>query len=288
MILSINNKVSEPRPLFSGQKIIIAIDSSKSNTGIAFADEYGNELSYIELNGETDGTEQEDTLRLCKAEREALKIILQGSEPVIVGIENIITKKSKSGRTGMTEHMSRFKITAVFMSFISFFQDNYNITPELINNWTWKSHILPAEFRTEDIGKGSLAYFKSIHSKYQYCSDDVTDAVCILRYLCMIHKIKNVRKIDGPEACKFKYNICIVNKTFKFDCSDEVEFIFNEELTLDQNVKVMSNYISNKRGVIACSIVPTKWFNLTDIYKYCAGNFHNQELVLKVVVFNEV
>lgn len=288
MILSINNQrvydIIQPR--YAGKELIVAIDSSKSNSAIAVADNRGNLIDYLELNGKTDGTTEEDTLHLCQTERETLKVIFQGAKFKYVGIENIITKRVQ-GRSGMTEHESRFKITAVFMSFIAFFQDNFDITPELINNWSWKSAILPEQFRHKDVGKGSLAYFKSINSKYKYCTDDVTDAICILMYLCKIHSVKTGIEIKEPELSSFKHKVFLTCKSFKTNRNEEL-FYVNENLTLEQNVSTMSSRIGNDPHRVAVAEIRTAWVSWDDLYKYCCGTFGKRELMLKLIVVNEV
>lgn len=301
MILSINNQrvydIVQPR--YAGKELIVAIDSSKSNSAMAVADNRGNLIDYIELNGKTDGTAEEDTLHLCQVERETLKVIFQGAKFKYVGIENIITKRTekkktgnssqdnRQGRNGMTEHESRFKITAVFMSFISFFQDNFNITPELINNWSWKASILPEQFRHKDVHKGSLEYFKSINSKYKYCTDDVTDAICILMYLCKIHNVKTGVEIKEPELSSFKHKVILTCKSFKTNRKEEL-FYVNENLTLEQNINTMSSRIGNDPHCVAVAEIRTAWINWDDLYKYCCGTFSKRELVLKLIVVNEV
>ena len=56
----------------------------------------------------------------CQRQRQVLKEIFKGSNPKIVGLENIITKDTKSKEIGITMHLSRFKITAVFSTWFMF------------------------------------------------------------------------------------------------------------------------------------------------------------------------
>ncbi len=260
---------------------MVAIDSSKRNSAFTVGDMSGNVLDWWEFNGANDGTSLEDTLNLCKVQRNVLYSIFQGARVNLVGIENIITKNQPGVRNGMTEHESRFKITAVFMSFISFFQDQFNITPELINNWSWKSTVLPEKYRSHSVGKGSLAYFKDMKSPYGNCSDDVTDSICIFKYMCIIHNIVHAYRITNAQIEKCKTKIYLVQKDRKLK-HVPVLFVYNPDLTFKQNTIVMGNQIKDEQVGIA--IVKTTDMLMEDIYMYCAGEFNEYEEFLKLVV----
>lgn len=281
MVVSINGIVTDYfSPRYVGQELFIGIDSSKRNSAVVIGNEAGI-IDYIELNGYQDGTKEEDTLYLCQHQRQVLGELLKGSIPKIVGIENIITKDTKGKEMGITMHLSRFKITAVFMSFISFFQDKFNITPTLVNNQTWKATILPEEFCKRKYDKGSLAYFKYINSKYQYCSDDVTDAICIFQYLQKINNIKSGFRIIEPEPLKQKYKSFImpIDTAMNELCHN---FFYNKNLTLQQNEIVMANNIKTSEYGIAKTDIND--IPLSDIYTKSRGRFKIREPVVLLVV----
>ncbi|MCI9050679.1 MAG: hypothetical protein HFI05_01955 [Lachnospiraceae bacterium] len=282
MIVSINGVPTDYFiPRYVGQEIFIGIDSSKRNSAIAIGNKVTEVIDYIELNGCQDGTREEDVLYLCQRQRQVLKEIFKGSNPKIVGLENIITKDTKSKEIGITMHLSRFKITAVFMSFISFFQDIFDITPTLVNNQTWKSSVLPEEFCKRKYDKGSLAYFKSINSKYQYCTHDVTDAICILKYLRKINNIENGFQIIEPEPLKQEYIsfFAPIDISLNEFCRN---FFYNEKLTLKQNEAVMANNIKiHEYGITTIKI---NNLSFTDIYEKCRGIFKKREEAILLVV----
>ena len=276
-----SREVSIATPLFEGESIFVAIDSSKRNSAFAVGNLSRKVLHYVEFDGKDDGTSERDTLVLCLKQRQALSKLFQGANVKVVGIEDIVTKHKVGTRDGMTEHTSRFKITAVFMSFISFFQDTFGITPELVNNWLWKSTVLPEEFRKDTYKKGSLAYFKAIDSIYQNCSDDVTDALCILEFLYREHHIENIQEIKEPEIKTCDYDIFLVpsDKQFKHKV---VVYRFNPSLALEQNATVMCNGI--KENEIAVARVGIQSLSLREIYTFCRGRFaaKTEELLLVV------
>ncbi len=269
MFILRDNQRFTPVTLYSGKEISIAIDSSKSNTGITVGNKYCEPLDVFELNGTQDGTGEVDVLVLCQRQREFLHTVLAGSKPKIVGIEDIITVKGDSQGQGLKQHMSRFKITAVFMSFIFFFQDEFGITPQLVNNQTWKTVVLPKECNVKSGQKGSQLYFKSINSKYANYSDDATDSLCILKYLKVLNKIANQRYIEYAEVEKYTYDWWIAPS--KVAGSDVCRFGYNTELTKEQNMAFMANHI--KSDEIGIAIVETGLFSFDEIYKRCLGIF---------------
>lgn len=285
MLIRQNNEVlSAIVPRYEGKEIVVAIDSSKSNSAFTVGDTHCQILDYYEFNGANDGTSETDTLNLCVKQREALKIIFQGSKPKLVGIENIVTKVTPGGRTGMTEHMSRFKITAVFMSFISFFQDNFGVTPVLVNNWSWKSAVLPEKYRSKQYEKGSLAYFKDIGSKYANCTDDVTDSICIFQYLCKTNGMTDIKPIDQPEAARFEHTIVIVSKDMRLK-HPEVGFQYNKEIGITACASVMANSIDKSQ--VGTALININDLDFGDIYKYCVGKFTSVEPYVKLVVMRK-
>ena len=280
MTLSVNGYVLDTLiPLYSGRTIDIGIDSSKTNTAIAIGLADGSE-EYIEMYGANDGTSKEDTLALCKKHRQALSILLKDAKPRLVGIEDIITTDTHGKRMGISIHMSRFKITAVFMSLISFFQDTFGITPELVNNQTWKAAILPEEFCKRTYDKGSLAYFKSIHSEYADCTDDVTDAICILRFLRRTHPEKLIHPIDRIEATQKQVEYLFTPTRVRL--SYATRFSYNKEYALKDNVAFMGNRIS--RGMIAVAPVRCEDLPLGELIGKCSSSFKEREEEVLLVV----
>jgi len=279
MIIAINgDPVEAPMPIFEREKVVIGIDSSKSNTALGISTIDGKE-HYIELNGKYDGTSKEDTLFLCKKQRDALSVLFRGSKPTIVGIEDIITTDTKGKEAGISYHESRFKITAVFMSIITFFQDTFKITPELVPNQAWKAGILPEEFRKRKYAKGSLAYFQSINSPYGNCSDDVTDSICILRYLKKVHNVLDIIPITDIVVPRSKKSLAIVPVRCKV--KDELVFKYNNLFTFEQNISFMSNFVHDRSAVteVETALVPS-----SVLFSSCIGDFNYKENTVKLVL----
>lgn len=272
MVLKKNGVIVQNyEPWYSNKKIAIAIDSSKTDTAIIVGDTYGNVLDDYELEGKQD----KDVLLLTWNHRKALQSLFEGAKIELVGIEDIITKdESARGGNPMNIHMARFKITDVFCSLICFFQDNHGITPELVNNQSWKADTLPEEYRKRTHKKGSFDYHKDIGSKYGCRNDNVTDAWCIYQFLAREHGFKNIHEIEEPCAANKVYKCGLYPITTTVPATAR-QFVYNQTLTLKQNCDTMV-FNTPYSDVYCYAKVPIKCLTLQEIYENAKGTRHTQ------------
>lgn len=173
---------------YVGKHLVIAIDSSKTNSAMLVGDTDGKVLDDYEISGSGSDVNVYD---LCHYTRKELKNLFRGSFIEFVGIEDIITKKESSSdgkrgwmsNKGLEIHQSRYKITAVFDNFIFYFDEFHDCMATPIPQWSWKSTTLPPEYRTREHKKGSKDYMQDMGWSYGNRKDDVTDAFFILMYI---------------------------------------------------------------------------------------------------------
>lgn len=258
---------------YQNQDIIVGVDSSKTNTAIYVLDSQGEDLDYYEIQG----FEDKDVLLLCYLSRKELSRLFKGANIIYFGIEDIITKKNE----GLNMHQTRFKITAVFMSIICCIQDNFKITPELVNNKAWKAAVLPEEYRRDEHKKGSKDWLIATGHKLAYCKDDVTDAYCIALFMKLKHGVVGLTKIEHIQSPTTKYKTTIQSKESLKGRKVKM-FLYNADFTLQQNTNFMSNNIQKSRCG-ACEIITSK---LTPefIYSSCEGSFNRVEQTVFIVV----
>ena len=250
-------KVSNYEPLYSNKKIIVAIDSSKSNSAIVVGDTVGHVLDDFEINGSGAGV---DVYDLCRETRAQLKNLFRGSDILLVGIEDIITKNEK-GYKGIEIHQSRAKITTVWNNFIFFFDEFFDIMPVLVNNWAWKAGVLPEKYRTKNHDKGSKDWFMSLGNQWADRKDDVTDAVCIYLYLRKVTNIKPVYEIKEIQIPTHEYEFSIYPKSMTLPESVKAFIIANNGL-LEHNMATVANSLEiGQLGYIEVPIeaVPIEW-----------------------------
>lgn len=244
---------------YGGKKLIVSIDSSKSDTAMVVWDEYGHPLDDYEICG---AGKEVDVYQLCWDTRKELDELFRGADIILVGLEDIITKKEK-GYKGLEIHQSRAKITAVFDNFIFYFQDRFNIMPKLINNWSWKAGVLPEEYRKDSHRKGSQDWLTDIGSKWAGRNDNVTDAVCIGFYLIGHHEIEATYEVTSTAPALYSYDFGILPKTFKKPTGHK-NFVIKNGDTLEHNLDAIANSIS--MGQTGCVIVPTESIPIEVIY----------------------
>lgn len=265
MIVSKNGNVLYSfQPSYAGKNLVIAIDSSKSNTGMIVGTPDGTIIDDYEISGAGGDV---DVYDLCRDTRAFLKEVFQGANIRFVGIEDIITKKEKDkeGKSykGIEIHKSRAKITAVFNNFIFFFEEFYGVRPTPVNNWSWKSDILPEEYRTRAHDKGSRDYFDYLGNRWAGRKDDVTDAVCIFLYIIRNNTIRAKEDIYQlmPSQCEYEYSI--VPESFEIGSAAK-EFGIHVFDTLDKIIGTVANKLKN--GCIGYFSIPIENISLEDIY----------------------
>lgn len=292
MVISLNKRivpdVSTIASRYSGKTIVISIDSSKTNTAICVMSRTYKVKDLIEI----DGSKDKDILELIKSQRDALKIIFEGAKFDDAGIEDIITKKEEESggkfSEGLKHHHSRYVITAVFISLIVFFQDNFNITLETISNQAWKAAVLPKELNKRNVYKGSVDYIRDTYPQYVTGNkdDDGADAICIGEYMKMRKGLSKDNSLeDIPDEEEFIIHPCkyrLFNKDAKIVEGKGVQFQYNENLSLDMNARAIANRIEyGKLGWAYCTIDQV---TIDDIYQFCKGEFDEKTSSFKLIV----
>lgn len=228
-------------PLYEGMPIVVAIDSSKSNTGMIVGDLEGHVYDDYEISGSGNDT---DVYDLCKVTRTQLKQLFRGAKIQCVGIENIITKSyKKDSKYGgaMDIHQSRYKITAVFDNFIFSFQEFFDIMPELINNNSWKYNTLPEEYRKRTHHKGSKEYMDTLGTRFSGRRDDVTDAYFIYQYIINTHTFNYVKPVDFIAPCNAKYDYIIIPN--QCDIAGATKYEIANTGNFEQNVATIASIL---------------------------------------------
>lgn len=260
MITLKKNGMAVPQymPEYTGKHIVIAIDSSKSNTAIIVGTPTGHVLDDYEISGAGADT---DVYDLCQITRTNIKRLFEGANIMYVGIEDIITKKQK-GYQGLEIHQSRYKITAVFDNFIFTFQEFFDVMPHLINNNAWKSRILPEEYRTRAHKKGSKDYMQAQGSNYGYRKDDVTDALCIYQYIVQVNHFEEIHSIVDLFPCSKSYDYIIVPDTATGP--GMIRYEVANSGTLEQNISTVAYHL--KPGQLGIFKWPIEQLTIDQIY----------------------
>lgn len=248
-------------PLKSELPVIVAIDPSKSNLGLVVGDISGHFLGLYEVSGSG-----KDTTKFCLLLMKFLALKLSELDIALFGQEKVILGDAYQSMVILNEIRSYVKMTA----------DQYlRIAPSKIievNNFAWKSAMLPAEYRKKKYKKGSLAYIKAAFPYLQSISDDLTDAMCIYQYLKEEYERKNPIYCVRSETCNEKLNVFIVPKASIQE--DKVYwFQFNKSFSLQDNIA----FYGNRSTRIGCCQIPIKCLEIDDLYRYTCMVDHNTD-----------
>lgn len=275
-------------PDFRGKHICIGIDSSKSDTGFVVGDTEKNFLGAYEFLG---GGSEVDVFTLCRIIKEQLDILLEDAVVEIVGIEDIITKKyenkgggkgkSKSSDGPLSTHMNRMKLTSVWTRFIFYFQDK-GVPVKLVNNQTWKAAILPPEFNTKTIYKGSIEYYKAIGHPYGNLNDNVTDAACILEYVWLENEITVYHQYDNALQYSGHKAYGLYPLSFKPNATVKL-YRYNDRLSFMENIDTICE-LTESKYTYGVTVVPISAIPIDYLFQGLRGNYTEPTQFLALVI----
>lgn len=286
MIIKFNkevvNSLSMYRGRYSGRHIAVAIDSSKTNTAIAVFSNTFKPLDVIEFGG----TDEKDVFVLAKKQRDELRFLFEDATISDGAIEDVITTDRDDNH--MNYHHARLVLTAVYVSLIVFFQDEFNVMIQPIANTAWKRAVLGAEgLNKRNIYKGSVEHISKKYPQWVVGDkvDDVTDALCIGEYLGILRGASGELIEDLPnqeELAKYHAKYRLYPISTKLTEGKGIEFLYNPNLSLDGNARLITNRIpEDKYGYTK---VDTNNITLEDIYQFAVGNSHFDERTEKMLL----
>lgn len=263
------------QPLEFETPFVVAIDSGKINMGVVIGNEYGDVYKIYEISGK-----DIDTTIYCQQFKKFFKELFSRQQPIFGGQEQTILKK------GQAYYHSAQVLSEIRGILLDTFvgadgilgAEALNTRWEQINNWSWKSEVLPPEYRTREVGKGSYLYCQTLNPIWKKAKEtaDATDAYCMYEYLIRRRsKNKNIL-CRVQERAQYKYEIYLtspqmVDKSWKI-------FQFNPKFSLVSN----AIYYSNRSSEIGVAKVNLESISVEDIYKYNKGCSVSHPVILVV------
>lgn len=268
---------ADVKPLMYRGDLVVVIDPSKTNTAMAFATPTGDVLNILEFSGNNRrrGPVQ-DTTVFCNELRQYLRQYLVNANLYCVAVEQAITKK------GQNYHRSSMVLTEIRGNILNFFLEVFNIKVLEVNNWAWKSHVLPQGYRSQS-EKGSKRYFHDYFPDSDindYFEADVTDVLCILQYVldtqcsgysCVCNRVE-------PALDSYKY----------FYTSTSNPYIKGQVVKYNPMFSIKENldFYANRYLTSFSMDVPVEDVDANDVYGKCiVFNWDNlKDETVKVVV----
>lgn len=276
----VNWHIGDPvRPLEYAGDVVISIDPSKTNMALLLGTPDGTILNTLEFSGNnrTRGPVQ-DTTTYCEEFRSFLRSYLEKANLYMVGVEQAITKQ------GTGYHHSNMVLTEIRGNVLNFFMETYGLRVLEINNWSWKSAILPKGYRSQ-YEKGSKKYFldyfpDSPYSKYY--AADMTDCICIYWYMIQKHCQSYALQCNRSEPSLTGYNYTLLPAD-SMATQNLKEVTFNPRFTLEDNLAFYSNRILSS----FCMTVEVDKLSIPDVYGRCMlfskDNLHDTNIKVVAV-----
>lgn len=276
--MQVQINLSAPFEFKAGQKIkpfnfcgdiVLATDPGKTNMAMAVGTPFGTQLCILQFRAPGSAY---DTSDYCHDFKDFLTRYFEGCRFFYFGIEQAISKK------GMNHHHSSMVLTEIRANLIDLAYSLTGQKPLEINNWAWKYAILPDGMRSQS-EKGSTRFLPEIYKRYG--NADVTDAICMYRYI--------IEKQCGPyvifpnraEKALAPYKAFLVPSGSKM-ASTARRFQYEKSLSLEENCAFFANRTWEK-GVAS---VDVSSLSLEDIYGRAMGFVpsNSRETVEVVVV----
>lgn len=243
---------STVEPLKCKDPVVIAIDPSKTNMAICIATPSRNIIKMLQFS---DPGRANDTTTYCRKFKRFLKQYLANVEIFDAGIEAAISKR------GMVHHHSSMVLTEIRAAMLDLFYEHFDVKIKEINNWSWKSKILPDGYRGQH-EKGSTRYLPDLYLKYG--SDDATDAICMMLYLTYDYWDTCPIEPKGIEAPVMNYNISLMPP---MGTEAPVGFRF---ITYNPDISLRANaiYYVNRANNPGLAVVPKECLTESEILQY--------------------
>lgn len=261
--MQVQINLDQPFEFRAGQKIkpfnfcgdiILATDPGKTNMAMTVGTPFGTQLCILQFRAPGYAY---DTSDYCHDFKDFLTRFFAGCNFHCFGIEQAISKK------GMNHHHSSMVLTEIRANLIDLAFSMTGSKPLEINNWAWKFAILPDGMRSQT-EKGSTRFLPEVYRKYG--NADVTDSICMYRYIIEKHCGPYVIFPNRAEKALAPYRAFILPTGSKLAASAR-RFQYEKGLTLEENCAFFTNRTWEK-GV---ADVDVNSLSLEEIYNHAAG-----------------
>ena len=228
-------------PLAYSGELVVTFDPSKSNMAMVLGTPKKEVLAIYEFSGNNrKAGPVMDTTLYCAEVREFLLKLLAKAQLYIVAVEQAIMKK------GNNYYHSSMVLTEIRGNLLNVFLQDFGIKVVEINNWVWKSHVLPEGYRSQR-EKGSKRFIRNYFPNSgwgNYFEADVTDCLCIYWYVCGSFCKNYTMFCNRVEPCQYK-----LDKHFypnRMPLEDNMPLvIYNDRYSMDENLAYYANRLSH-------------------------------------------
>lgn len=259
------NRTMPVQPLNMRGDVVIVIDPGKTNMAMAIGSPSGTVLCIVQFSGAGRHIDNSD---YCQDVKAFIKGFLKNVDIYDFGIEQAISKR------GMNHHHSSMVLTEIRGSLIDLGYELTGKKPQELNNWSWKSYVLPEGYRSQS-EKGSARYLKDWYNLYG--NADVTDALCMLTYITRDYRDTYVLRVTRAETPIVPFTVAIYPPSMLN--SKLRRFVYNPSLSIEENAVFYANRCTD----VGIAEVTVETLGIEEIYKYATG-FSSMDNITKVGV----
>jgi hypothetical protein len=241
--------------------VTVAVDPGKTNMAVVIGHPAG--MIYCILQLSSPGRHNDSTTH-CMEFKRFFRQFLAKTELHAVGIEAVISKR------GLNYHHSAKVLHEVRSQLIDVFYADFGKKPEEINNWSWKSHVLPDGYRSQS-EKGSTRWFRKAYALYG--NSDVTDAIGIFRYMVRDSEKNFPIRCECPEAAPQGMQVSVLYKK----PANIRTFDYNENYSIFANAA----YFANRSIDPGVTCVSRDKLSTADIERYFVAKVEEVFLLVK-------
>lgn len=251
-------------PMNYGGDVVVVIDPGKTNMAVVISTPQTVVLKHFEFSGNNRGRGPVmDTTLYCEEFRAFLWAYLANVHLYVVAIEEAVTYKK--GNSPYNYHQSNLCLTEIRGNVLNFFIERFGIRCIEVNNWAWKSHVLPEGYRSQS-EKGSKRMFTELLPEMpykDYFAADMCDVICILWFICDTQCSTYTMFCNRIEDCvrEYKYTYVPVGQEVYTKIP---EYPLNANFTLQQNI----NYYANRVFKPFSIVVDMSSVDVDDVYEH--------------------
>lgn len=242
-----------PKFPFKGD-LVVAVDPGKTNMAMVVGTPFGTQLCVLQFRAPGRAY---DNSEYCHDFKDFLTHYFADCNIICFGIEKAISKK------GMNFHVSSMTLTEIRANLIDLAYTLTGKKPLEVNNWSWKYAILPDGMRSQS-EKGSARFLPEVFRAYG--NADVTDSICIYRYLISHHCTESVIFPNRKEEPLAPYRVYVLPKGSKV-AEGARRFNYEPQLSLKDNC----TFFSNRTWEKGAALTTVENLTLEDIYTYARG-----------------
>lgn len=251
-----NDKV---KPLQYTGDVVIVFDPSKTNMAMVIGTPDKEILNILEFSGNnrTKGPAMDTTL-FCEQVKCFLSQYLQYANIYKVCVEKTILPKGEKAH-----YHSVTVLNEIRSALLSFFYERFQMKVMEVNNWAWKSAILPDGYKSK-YEKGSKRFFTDYFGDTEYAhyyAADVTDCICMYWYVCSNSCADYSVYCNRIEQSFTGYTYTYVPANSAV-CNNLREVVMNKRFSLEDNL----SYYSNRILVPFFMEVETEDVSTSDVY----------------------